>query len=365
LTPDEYPDAVIQIETNQNSEEANNYYGLTCRNDPNVMRGYYFLIAGDGYYTITKKTEAEGSWEPLVDWAESSVINQGQDSNQITAVCTGDYLALYVNGELLAEANDADFTDGFTGITVGAYEDKSLTDVSFDNLVIWGAAVEGGSVPPNTSSGKPNKPVTGDIADILAAGEQSVTVGDLLMDEEFNSDENWPEFDDGDGFTGVFDDNAYRVAIEGNFYSWQSSDDSYENLVIQVDTTLNSKVLDNNFGVMCRASGRNGIGYYLLISGDGYYTIMKLINPDDGREQLVEWTESDAINQGVDATNQITAVCVDDYLALYANGQLLAETRDEEFSQGRMALTVGSFDENATTDVSFDNLKIWDASASK
>lgn len=137
-------DTVIQVKTLQNSEEKSNYYGVICRADPsNNGYGYYFEITGDGFYGIAR---VDGSdFHMLVDWTESKAINQGQDANEMIAVCAGNYLALYVNEVLLAETNDDTFSEGQTGLTAGAFADTSEVDISFDDVNIWQAEVSGGA----------------------------------------------------------------------------------------------------------------------------------------------------------------------------------------------------------------------------
>jgi hypothetical protein len=46
-------------------------------------------------------------------------------------------------------------------------------------------------------------------------------------------------------------------------------------------------------------------------------------------------------------------------LALYCNGELLAETTDSTFAQGDIALVASSFEAEAT-EIHFDNLKVYE-----
>ncbi|MGB9301814.1 MAG: hypothetical protein WCD51_14660, partial [Anaerolineae bacterium] len=73
-------------------------------------------------------------------------------------------------------------------------------------------------------------------------------------------------------------------------------------------------------------------------------------------EQLVNWTSSDAINQGND-TNSLRVVCDGSRLALYCNGELLGETTDSAFTQGDIALAALSL-ESEGTEIHFDDLKV-------
>ena len=139
LNEQEHDDVVMEVTTNQFSTHLNNAYGLMCRaNTSNNGDGYYFLISGDGYYSIAR---GEGeNITPLVEWQESSAINQGQASNKLRAVCVADYLALYVNDQFLAETNDSAYSSGYAGFAAAAFEEGNV-DIGFDNLTVWQASL--------------------------------------------------------------------------------------------------------------------------------------------------------------------------------------------------------------------------------
>jgi hypothetical protein len=72
---------------------------------------------------------------PLVDWASSDAINTGPDKNAIRAVCLGDYLAMYANGQFLAEVTDDTYAEGQVGLGASAATRLGVT-VEFDNLIV-------------------------------------------------------------------------------------------------------------------------------------------------------------------------------------------------------------------------------------
>mgnify|MGYP000023229807 CR=1 FL=1 len=85
---------------------------------------------------------------------------------------------------------------------------------------------------------------------------------------------------------------------------------------------------------------------------------------EDGRARpFMPWTASDLINQEADARNQITAVCVNDYYALYINGVLAGEARDSNFTNGLVGMSVIVFEEDSEVFIAFDNLRVWSASS--
>lgn len=135
-----HTDVVIQVDTEQLSTAKNNAYGVMCRASPSDNGdGYYFLISGDGYFTL--RSGARGSVGALIEWTETGAIQQGQSINRIRAVCIGDYLALYVNGEFVGETRDTRYTRGYAGLVAAIPEGEGEVDIAFDALTIWSATL--------------------------------------------------------------------------------------------------------------------------------------------------------------------------------------------------------------------------------
>jgi Tol biopolymer transport system component len=176
----------------------------------------------------------------------------------------------------------------------------------------------------------------------------------LFQDDFSDPGSGWEVGDYSGGSVGYRDGTYFVTALEGN-WMWALADRSVENLIIVVDATQFSAgpTDDNAYGVMCRAQPDDD-GYLLLISGDGFYSIMKNENGQLGA--LVDWTGSDAIRQG-NATNRIRAICDGTDLAIFVNGHLLAQASDAVFSRGDIALIATSFEEELTQ-IHFDNLLV-------
>lgn len=96
--------------------------------------GYLFLVQGSGSYGIFR---ARGrNLTPLVDWAASEVVNAAMTMNSLRAVCVGDYLALYVNDQLVAQATDDTYSEGQVGMVASA-SNRLGARVEFDNLTVY------------------------------------------------------------------------------------------------------------------------------------------------------------------------------------------------------------------------------------
>jgi hypothetical protein len=180
--------------------------------------------------------------------------------------------------------------------------------------------------------------------------------GELLLEDNFSDPASGWEVGEYEGGTVGYLSNIYQVESfgDGNVM-WGVAGEVFDDVVIEVTATqFSAPDNDNNdYGVACRIQDE-GAGYYLLISGDGYYAIMKAV--DDERDPLVDWTESDVIHRG-NASNDIRGTCDGSTLTLEVNGQQLASTTDSEFPSGDVALSATSY-EDASTQIYFDDVRV-------
>lgn len=181
------------------------------------------------------------------------------------------------------------------------------------------------------------------------------------------------EFETGDfGEVGSLSiqDGRYLVQsnnVGGPSYLWGSSlwsdeDTTYpqlKNVVVDVDGTTTAGLDDNWYGVVCRLDD-GGSGYAFLISADGFWSIARA----DGSSlfHVEEWRQSDAINTGRDVANHIRAFCLNDYLALYVNGEFMGDYTDDDDRRaidqvGGVGLLAGGPGDE-TVVVAFDNLTV-------
>ncbi len=189
-------------------------------------------------------------------------------------------------------------------------------------------------------------------------GETGGKTSDVLFQDDFSSPNSGWEIGDYDAGKVGYGNGYYYVIAYGNGDTmWGVANRHFTDVAIEVDATQVSGPDNNNtdYGVICRTGDpESGIGYYLLISGDGYYGIAKGV--EGGFDWLVDFTESHAIRQG-NTTNHIRAVCKGSTLRLYVNGELLAEVQDPAYTSGDIALTATSY-EDTPVEVRFDNLVV-------
>lgn len=95
--------------------------------------GYLFLIQGNGQFAIMRSRGR--SLTALVNWTQSDAINKGVARNHIRAICSGNYLAMYVNDKFMADTTDEAYSSGQVGLVASAAS-RLGTRIEFDNLVI-------------------------------------------------------------------------------------------------------------------------------------------------------------------------------------------------------------------------------------
>lgn len=191
---------------------------------------------------------------------------------------------------------------------------------------------------------------------------QRYTLGEKLLDIDFSQSFQWENYVNPDRnveFQVV--DGVYQVRAWDGGFTWTLHPQQTSDVVIEAEIIQYSDYRDNAYGLMCRAAPQaSGDGYFFMISADGMYTIRRGVQREIGA--LIPWTASSAIQQDK-GVNRIRVVCIGDYLALYVNGQFVAETRDDRYQRGSVGITA-AVPEDGDVDVRFDNLEAWAAAFS-
>ena len=353
---EEYDNSIITVDTQRLSEEPNDGYGIVCRAS-DEENGIYFYISSDGFWRIF--AFVDGRARPFMPWTASDLINQEAEArNQITAVCVDNYFALYINGELAGEARDDTFDEGAVGMSVIVFEENSEVFIGFDNLRVWSADANGEFAATSTTDNDLVSEQRAETILLLEDGLEEVSLDSLIRFDPMDNDANWYVIDADQGEIDFDDGVLEMTSIEDAVYPiLLVSEESYDNAVIQAEVTFENGTDNNAYGVVCRSSEAGiGRGYQFVISGDGYYAIWLT---DSGSYRFAaDWERSTAIN--INSTNQITAVCVDDYIAFYINDTLLVDVYDDVYQGGTVGLGLFTFEENS--EISADNVFIWSAS---
>ena len=174
----------------------------------------------------------------------------------------------------------------------------------------------------------------------------------LFKDDFSEPSSGWDRVNRANGITDYVD-GAYRIFVNTPSYDiWANPGLGFSDTIIEVEAEKVAGPEDNDFGIICRYQGPQNY-YSFLISSDGYYGIVKVV---DGQQELIDehtMAYSEVIRKG-EASNKLNVKCIGNRLSLSVNGSLLAEVNDTAFTSGDVGLIAGTFD-IAGTDIYFDN----------
>jgi hypothetical protein len=117
-------------------------YGVIVRvpDSLNPDRGYLLGFTCDGQYSLRRwnaEVGAKGEMVNLIGWTASDAIKSGQNqTNRMGLMAVGNRLIVYANGQMLKEADDNTFQQGYFGVFVGARETTDFT-VQVDQARYW------------------------------------------------------------------------------------------------------------------------------------------------------------------------------------------------------------------------------------
>jgi len=211
-----------------------------------------------------------------------------------------------------------------------------------------------GTIIPSPTSAPPIIPPTS--APPIIPPPTTTLPSDILFSDDFsNPGSGWEVGEYEAGSVGYRDGYYFVTSSVKERTMWGVANRTFQDTIIEVDVTQAAGSANNNdYGVICRLQPDRTDGYFLLISGDGFYSIQ--IARGEDFQRLVEWTASSAIKQG-NTTNHIRATCNGSHLALEVNGEILAETNDSTFASGDIALQATTY-EVKPTEIHFDNLVV-------
>ena len=181
-----------------------------------------------------------------------------------------------------------------------------------------------------------------------------------LFDDFSDPESGWEIGEYGVGSVG-YDTGEYFVRCDDEgIFTWGKRFEWFGDVNIEVTARQASGPESNNtgYGVMCRVNYVSDVGgldgYAFLVSGDGLYSIIRYASGDS--THLVEWTESATVRRG-SGLNDLQVICSGDLLTFYVNGVWVAETWDDTFPSGDVALFGTTFDPGVA-EFRFDNFSL-------
>ena len=188
-------------------------------------------------------------------------------------------------------------------------------------------------------------------------GDQAEPVtNDVLFQDDFSdSSSGWDRVNLPVGITD-YADGVYRIYVNTeNTDYWANPGLNFEDTVIEVEATKVGGPDDNDFGLICRHQDTENF-YIFLISSDGFFGILRVI---DGEQELLgmdEMAYSESIKTG-NVLNVIKADCIGSSLTLYVKSTQLISVEDSSLESGDVGLLAGTFD-MLGTDIHFDNFVV-------
>ena len=127
-----FRDVRMDVDVAKLSGPDENRIGLLCRFTEGNY--YFFMVSSDGYYTIGKYIGGNAIQLGQSEMQFNESIHTGLAVNHLRADCIGSALTFYINGNLVAQAQDGDLAEGDIGLLVGTFAQPGV-DIIFDNFL--------------------------------------------------------------------------------------------------------------------------------------------------------------------------------------------------------------------------------------
>ena len=182
--------------------------------------------------------------------------------------------------------------------------------------------------------------------------------GDVIFVDDFStSNENWDTWDKPDeSAVSFFEDGLIMIVSKPNLDIITTNKVSYPDVLIQTTAQKRLGTNDNAYGIVCRYLNYRNY-YSFLISSDGYYGIIKVVEGDYKLLSSENMEFDESIHQGR-GENSISAKCESNTLTFSINGVEKTSVIDGDLVAGKSGLITGSFSGADETAVLFDNFLV-------
>lgn len=140
---------------------------------------------------------------------------------------------------------------------------------------------------------------------------------------------------------------------------WSTAGEDFADGVYQVEATQLEGPLDNGYGMQFRVDPDTNSFYLFEVSGDGYVWIGHCQDRCEEEEPLIEngWFASDAVNEGLDATNVLRVRAEGANMIFFVNDQEVGRVTDDTLESGDIGIMVETLGEGGVL-VAFDNFTV-------
>lgn len=345
----QFKDFAIEMEAQPDAKEFTSY-GIYFREQVTgkVRSCYSFSITPSGRYFLIKVINGQVIKPYPVDIALSPYINKGNSKNRLGVIAEGDRISLYINRNFIKTIVDSTLPYGTVGAILGpSGSDREKIDVTdFTVYSVQEAKKQWGD--PST-------------ARMLPAG--------VLLDDDFSSrkqsmDSGWI-FESDDLEQVAWAPNRLTVGLKKSYMSdvipiWSV----FDNFGMQVEAQAEDKP-DNTYGISFRigdSSTGNG-RYVFFITTQGMYSLLKRVNGEWAKKDLIPLTASPYIKQG-SSKNRLGVLADGPTISLFINGYLVRSIEDSEILRGNVGLAVSN-GRGGPSDFIFSRVTIYDVERGK
>ncbi|MFW6097149.1 MAG: hypothetical protein ACOC9Z_03690 [Chloroflexota bacterium] len=178
-------------------------------------------------------------------------------------------------------------------------------------------------------------------------------------EETFDDAGQWGTGEDLEA-SGEVTGGRYEFLVNANLgLFWATAGERRSDGVYQVEATQLEGPLDNGYGMMFRVDSDNDAFYLFEVSGDGYVWIGLCENSCEEEQPLVGngWVSSEAVNQGLDATNVLRVRAEGGNMIFFVNDQEVGRVTDNTLSRGDIGIMVETLGQGGVL-VAFDNFTV-------
>lgn len=347
-------DFYLEVDAFHAGGPLDNEYGVIFRY-VDSQNFYLFGASHDGYYILQKMVD--GEWVDLVEWTQADILNTGEHAgNTLGVLAEGEEITILLNGEPMATVADDSFAAGQVALMAGTFDEGNV-EVAFDDLFVWDLALPPTSEPvvTPTATTAPT-PATAELAGRLAA----IRAQQPLVSDDFRRDDDlWPTTTD-ENVAYAYVRRTYRITVKianwlGFAFNREVEDRRLPAFLAEVEVSQVAGPANGEYGLIFHY--QDGDNFYLYaVNGLGNYSLWKKV--DGSWTNLIDWTESEALDTGETATNALALLVEAGQITLLANESVLAQYAEEAPFSGAVGLMAGTFDEPGV-EIAFDNFVLW------
>jgi hypothetical protein len=194
---------------------------------------------------------------------------------------------------------------------------------------------------------------------VACGSEQAELLQEALFHDEFIPGQtgNWLVEGDEAGRAAVIGEQLLIEIDSPQLIHFSTLDDpSFTDFSVEADVMQLAGHLESSSGILFRMQSKE-LFYRFEITGNGMYLVERHNADGSWTRFMDDWTESEAIKQGLRKTNRLKVVAQGPLLTFYVNDQLLLEASDSSYLSGKIALDAGTFGQ-AGLQVVFDNIVV-------